>query len=427
MLAIFSSVTYGFELLPPGIGIYQVGVRTFTNANEAWDNGGSRQTLTEQNTTPFNGQNLTKGKGGSDLQKLASEIARYDAGLGPNQRKLADRLYLGELKVEAQAAVQASFFGLGYGLTPNLTTYLAIPWVKVDVASRISFGGRNNAIAVKDELGDAAFDELKDGLEKASTISLSDITQNLEDKGYTPITDIHQQGVGDIFGGFRTVLIKNELSKQSTMSLGLDASLSLPTGYVENPGILNDVSIGRGFTALQSVLVPSISLYNGMSLAGKIGLGVGLPAKARVRVPEGNETLTESERDINVTRTPGQDLLASVSFLGGVGWFKGAATFGAQRHTPDKFSGSLDGNYAALADRTSQYEVYSEVEASMTTVEAFQAKTFPIPLILTSKYHHTVAATNKADQQHLEFSLASFFKLGEPDRREGRGKKVQKS
>lgn len=393
-------------LLPEGVGLYQYGYRSLTEQSVRYDEHGDQVPLGDKFNKKLTGARLLDGSGGAELKRLVSELAKY--GEGAN---LVDTLDLGSVNGDVKANVSAQIFALGYGLSRNWTLFMGIPWVDATVTTEITHEGNNNAAAIRQRLGGLAFAELADGLQRASQITAAQVKDSIEAAGYAPIDKWSHAGPGDLKIGAKTGF-DARLSRSTGFNLGLTASLDAPTGYVEDPDILTDVSFGKGYYSLALSSVQSFVFFKTLATGFDVTYAENLPTTMEKRVPEGEEDLIAADRKTSVDLQPGDDMDAGV-FLGltGVagGWIDTSYRLGSKRHFSDKYSGELEGNYQALAKGTSTYQSYHEVAFTLTSVQAYQRKKIAVPFMLSLKAHYPLEARNSADERYYEAQIASFF------------------
>lgn len=393
-------------LLPEGVGLYQYGYRSLADQSLRYDEHGDQVPLGAKFNKNLTGARLLDGSGGAELKRLASELAKY--GEGAN---LVNSLDLGTVKGDVKADVSAQIFGLGYGLSRKWTLFLGIPWVSATVLTEITHEGNNNADAIGEQLGGLAFAELADGLQRASEISASQIQDSIEAAGYAPIDKWSHSGPGDLKIGTKTAF-GTRMSRSAAFDMGLTLSLDAPTGYVEDADILTDVSFGKGYYSLALGSVQRFVFAKTFVTGFDAMYAENLPTTAEKRVPEGEEDLVAADRKTTVDLAPGDDTDVG-TFLGlaslADGWIDSTYRVGSKRHFSDQYSGTLAGNYQALAKGTSSYQTYQELSLSISSVKSYRRKQTSVPFILTLKAHHPIEARNSADERYYEAQIASFF------------------
>ena len=403
-----ASQAHAQSVLPEGVGLFRFGYRSFAPQSEKYGESGHRESLGSSFDKEFSGQRLLQGDGGSDLSRLAQELQRFD-GQNRSDESLLNQLDLGTLTGDVEAKVQAQIFGLAYGATPKLTVYGGVPLIKASVQTQLRFSGKNNASKIKQQLGGAAFQELKDGLDQAAKLSVIDIEQSIEKKGYAPIGKWERESFGDVqVGGIYSLV--NRRVGSGLFSLASDSSLSLPTGYVDDPDILTDVSFGLGTYAVTQKFIPTMQ-WEIFSMGGEAALGLPFPGEKQVRLPEAEEGLTEADRKTTARFQPGQSYSLAADLGMRWSWMKSNVRWGLKGKSSDQYSGNLAGNYGKLANNSDSQQTYSELGLGADTTSLYRAKRFPIPFIVNGLMHMPLAGKNATDEKYFELSVTAFFKV----------------
>ena len=106
---------------------------------------------------------------------------------------------------------------------------------------------------------------------------------------------------------------------------------------------------------------------------------------------------------------PGDDVDTAASIGVNFGIVSAAYRSGLKRHFSDSYSGTLAGNYNALAKNSSSSQMYHQLKMTFSTTNAYKRKSFPIPLMISFGANQPLAAKNSSDETYYEVSLASFL------------------
>ncbi|MEY4631770.1 MAG: hypothetical protein RIQ81_1890 [Pseudomonadota bacterium] len=389
------------SLLPEGIIAWQVGERVYRSQENAFDANFQLRPIGSNYTMSFDNEMLLSGKAGKDLQRLATVLQTVG---DPAETKLD----LGTLRQDVSADLSATILGIAYGAGKDLTLYLGVPWTKAEVKNKIQFTGRNNALDILDRLGNFAFDELRAGLEQASRLDVATIQSNIESEGYGPIDHWQHSGIGDLVIGAKTQVIV-DLYTGGAFSLEYNPTLSLPTGHADDPDLINDVGLGKGYVSIGQKLVQRFQVMPALKVGLDQSYAYNLDARLQRRVPEGNETVVGADRKANVLLNPGDDLETGAFIEGGYGYWGGSIRFSDRRHFMDKYSGSISGNYDKLSLNSDTELISYEAGVSFTTVDAFQRKEFPVPFIANFLASFPVAGLNSPNFEYYELTFTSFL------------------
>lgn len=394
-------------MLPQGIGIYGLGIRRYMPTTEHYNANGQKEKLGAPFSQDFTGENLLDGAGGSDLQDLAQQLKKFDAN-NSSADSLLNTLKLGKLDLDVKGQVDVKGFGLGYGFSKYITGFVLVPWVTASTDVKVNYVNNNNVDLIRQRVGDLAFEDLKSGFDRAANISSQTIVDSITTLGYKELDHWEYQGLGDIYtGGMFSTQVR--LARDLKMIHTIRSTLLIPTGYYDDPDILNDISVGRGYYVFANEYLPSLVFADQFQVGGAIAYGYGLPTQVEKRVPENNEGLVASDRKENVHLTPGSDLGYSAT-VGYVPFFvKPRYTIGVSRHTRDSYSGSLEGNYGKLSEGSNSYQLYHEPSLEIETATLYQKGKFPIPMLAMLRGHFISDAKNSMDEKYIDLGIASFF------------------
>jgi hypothetical protein len=397
------------QMLPKGIGAVYVGNRQYSSGTPYFDVNGKPTTLSERFDMNYNGSFLRSGTAGTDLKSLYDNIRAFEAAKSTQEPTLADDLQLGIQKAQVDVSFDAKILGFGYGLNERWTLLLGVPIMRATIAADIDVTGANNALMIKNRLGDAAFDELKDGLDQASRINRMTILSKIQDEyAYKDISYWEYYGLGDILIGGRTNW-NFATAKKPTYSLMLTTYLSLPTGPQYDPDALAQVPVSRGFTALD-VTSDHKFKWDLFTLGGELGGAIGLPQKTKRRVPVGSEVLITPDRKVEVNWSPGPETWISAYAGVGTSLYQAQYKLGMNEDHPDTFSGPIDGDYNIMGQENSSQEIYHQVNFTLTTVDAYNDNKFFMPFILTLTGHQSLGGRTTLGKRYVELTFMTFFK-----------------
>lgn len=396
--------------LPPGVGAYQLGTRSYQTVDSRYDNSGQRVSLAKPLDRDLAGKNLLEGAGGDQLKTLAAALADYDGG----KDGLLNDLSLGSLRGEVKADVQASYLGGAYGLSKHFSIFGGVPYIRAETNASLQFIGANNALAIKDRLGGLAFDELKAGLARAAAVGVQDVTQEISNAGYNSIDHWENRGFGDLVLGTQAAWNQG-IARHVRWGTGFTAKVTAPTGRADDPDSLTDVALGRGYFGFTLGTTQRLQLFRYLVTGADAAYTVNANARADRRLPEHGEALVAKDRERRVSLNPGDDADGAVVFgaNGAIPSGPGVAAlakFGKARHFGDRYHGSTPGDYALLSANSDTAETFGELSVDVDTVALFQARRFLIPLVATIAYHRTLSGENTNDTAYYEATLTSFFK-----------------
>jgi hypothetical protein len=396
------------ETLPRGIGILNTATR-YIWANEGYyDEFNELKTFNSRFDVDFEPDAMRSGKAGDKLKKLYDNIKKYDTNSGSGQTSIGDKLHLGSQRGIVKPSVNVNILGIGFGVTKKITVFGGFPFIDAKVSTDLEFVGTNNALEVKSQLGDAAFDELKAGLDEAALLSKDTILSEITEKNqYKNVSKWAYKGIGDSVIGIRTG-ISSRLQTGQRYDLGIQGQLTLPTGPAYDPDSLTQIQLSQQTKSI-GLMTDNRITWTYFSAGAELGGDYGFPYSRQQRVPESNETLISIERKVAVNIQPGVIMKATAYSLIGNATYRSQYKIGINQRRPSTFSGSLAGNYGALGRASQSYEAFHELALILTTVKLYKQQKFIAPFILTLTGHDSFSGKNASRQRYIELALIAFF------------------
>ncbi len=393
--------------LPRGALALRVGVRPFLVTTEKYDSSENRVNLSDEYSTSFNGKNLLAGRGGSDLQRMAQEIQRYDPS--PNNPKSPiQKLNLGRVDIDAKAEVNAFYMGLAYGIKDSVSSFIAIPFIAAKTQLNIKHSGKNNAQEISDELGDLAYPELKEGLRKASLISTDEVRNSILSSGYTNLDGWQRSGWGDLQWGLNI-----DLSEYLSSKLPFKSSVKIvshfPTGYIEKPEILSDLSFGDGGFGLTFGSSFSRIWHQNFNSAVQFEYHKTLSHKRLMRVPLSDETLVNSDRETVVTVNPGHQFETSLTLNAPFNIYIPSYQLSYTNHLQNYYSGDLVTQLSNIEKNTNTEKLKQTIEIGISTVEKFNKNEFPVPFLASFSYSCLLWGKNIFAERYFDLTVTAFL------------------
>ncbi|MEN9811177.1 MAG: hypothetical protein RLZZ488_2744 [Pseudomonadota bacterium] len=396
-------------VVPEGVLAVIGAHRTYQDQTNTWNANGIRTPLKSKARLNFDGQHLLQGEGGARLQSLAEELRRYEPQQD-NPNSLVRRLNLGTLNVGGSGKLNIQYFGFALGLPARQAVYVAAPIVDLQVRTNFTLTGSNNAAAIKDELGALAYEELRSGLEQAALLTERDIKASIEAAEYTGVDSWRYRNFADIVLGYATDLVEADETTTDEPDFSLQGEIfsTAPTGHVDNPDVLSDVSIGSGTWGFGLGLAPRIAL--GPYTLGLEANATGyLPSRQKMRVPISDETIIPANRRTTVNVKTGLSWEVTALAEAKFDWFQPQYRFIFKRHERDHLSGQLTGNYEQLMKSSERTQWEHAVWVYFSTIEAFKRNEFPIPIRIKVAANQIFKGYNSFDESFIELQLTSFL------------------
>ena len=413
LLSLFFSSTALAQigLLPKGVGIINYTSRGYYSQTNQYGNAmNSRIGLGHNFDARFTGQTMMAGLNGPELKLLAETLQRYDQTSSTGGPALLDGIDLGTLHGDVTAKVKAEIFSLAFGVAPWLTVFAAVPRVTLETRTKLRFvrDPAGSADAIRAALGDFAYQDLQDGLQRAANMGVADVQQNFDTLKYDPVDLWSNRALGDLRVGAQTS--SGAAGPEEFGGAGFYRALvMLPTGRQDDVDAFTDIPTSLGYRGInfntQQVYKHESRIYVG----GSLEYQYNLDAKVRRRIPVGDERAIDPERTRDVKINPGDDVEAAL-MAGYAGDLVNASLrIADKRHYNDKYSGSLEGNYIQLGQESDTRLGYVQVGVGFTTTNLFQRKKFVYPMMIDVGYNHPLYGIHATDERFYSVAITGFF------------------
>jgi len=345
---------------------------------------------------------------------LASDIDEFKATV-TEMKELApdayDKFSIGEFKLGAKANINADAFALGWGISDRITVYSFIPYMRASVQMDLKKTQENTYQEVGNRLRSNIDCPECQSIAQAVSEDIPNVTEEnfqsiiVDELGYKPLGTWEGRGFGDaeigiIYNFYKTV------TGGSAAALGAVA----PTGRVDNPDILQDLSFGDGQWDVFAELGGAKSFFDGLiTLNAFSRFTYQIQSEKRLRVPFA-KGLAISDSTGLFTEKLGNIILGS--------------TYAEFRVLPylyinpgfsyeKRFSSSYESSYANannfLADNSDLERFSYKLQLELTTIGLYKNKKFPLPGKLIFGYQNTFKGTNTPKVSQLEAEVRLFF------------------
>jgi len=304
---------------------------------------------------------------------------------------------------------------LQYGVTDRFTVGVTVPyyWQKSQVSARVGTSGATvgknaalNTLAPLRVPGTKPLttEDVQALLGKGLDIN-GDGTVDIAGFGFKRFETWSDDGFGDLEARFRYQYLKTD-----NWRLALTSGVRFPTGQVDDPDNLVDVSFGTGAYALLFRANNDFTGITNVVLHTTLSYDLYLPDRQTQRVPDNvNQPITNNKEEVQ--RDLGDIFKVEVSgrytLLTGLS-ISGLYEFGAK--WKDQISGKKGFAYASLEEETNWTSHIFIMGLYYTTVPLYVKKSFPIPLITSIAYRDRFAGSNNIlHTKFISLQIQAFF------------------
>jgi len=368
------------RVLPAGVGRFSFVYAETSGVNDQFDADGNRESI----TAPYNVELNAKTLKAADPNGMGALINSLNQVHPVLKTPAGDTLDLGTLNTSAQVMETQENVGFQYGITDRLTIGFNVPIVQVNTTLNASLTGTNTAQNLAADFAQPGLptqvSPVGANLQKLAAANVEAIRELLQTAGYNVPQNTTQQGIGDIVFGGRYNYYR---SHYENVLSSVQAGLSAPTGSIHDPSNPTQIDLGNGAWGIGVAHVFNYSPFHFLTLSNGLHYTHYLPASRNELVQDfGSESLLPPMSDKqDVTFQPGDRYEANLGadfHLNRAITLSGAYDWWWKKQ--DSYSGSdSNGNYGALSFWTNEYLESVQAGISVSSIEAFKRKSFPIP------------------------------------------------
>ena len=331
-------------------------------------------------------------------------IALFDAY--PEAQSL---LSLGRYQLDAKARVEVNAYAFGYGINDRLTAYVGLPIydarVRVDYKTIKKSTGQELADYLTGIYGDDRAQAYGQIVEQVYDIDAGIIQSAFVNSlGYQELGNWQGSGLGDLeFGLFYNFL------KEPTYGAYTKLGGNAPTGYVDDPDIIQDIGFGDGQWDAYLEVGGGVRAHRKIFLEAETRFTYQFASDKRLRVPLDPEIPLSDETD-TFTEKLGNRMDSAVRAVFTVNdWIRIEPGMLFQYTEKARyFSNNTEAN-DILATNTDASARSFRIDARFTTADLFRMGKFPLPAQITLSAQNMVEGRNIAKTDLVEFEFRMFF------------------
>ncbi|MCP4766450.1 MAG: transporter [Gammaproteobacteria bacterium] len=314
--------------------------------------------------------------------------------LAPLDAFVPGKATIGDVSVEYEYDIDVLDLGYSYGLTENLSIGFHLPYYWISNNVDTAFDNSSANAGLNPVTGACCIPTAAGGV----PLDTDDV-QNLvmSEYGFSEIDDWSRDGIGDTELG-----AKYRFYQQQDSAFAITGGLRIPSGYEDDADKLNDVAWSYGTYALLLRLHYDYllsNLWNGSASSlqtlparGNLVANLAfrydymLPDRKTMRIGDTPDQVLTTNRE-RVDRELGDlyNLEAALKY-----YASDALAFGLVYTYGGKFKDDIDGdegyNYSSLEKNTDSSQQIIKLEASYSTLPAYQAQRSRLPMEFSLAY-----------------------------------------
>ncbi len=349
------------------------------------------------------------------LQGAQQIFSTYLDALREQSPAAYDALQLGEYEISAKAKVDIQGFGLAYGLTDRLTTYISFPYfhAKVNINMVRTKGNNNEEVQrlLKANNSDPNTVSTVSSIIVGVTNSLPDASGGVIQSavvnyyGYRPIGNWEGEGLGDT-----EIASIYRLTDWADAGLATTMGIVLPTGRTDDPDIIQDFAFGDGqfdvFSEFGGGFRAGVSnWYSDSSLRYTFQA----PSTKTLRVPDSSDYLLGSKK-----ATFYEKLGDKIDFFAGETYkfnemFSSTASYLYNYTFESRYDSPYKDANKILEKDTAKSSHVGKLAVAFSTVDLFKKNKFFAPISVSVSGQKTLRGQNVPNYTRYDFELRLFF------------------
>ncbi len=344
-----------------------------------------------------------------NLEDIDNEFVQDALKVFEEYPEAYSKLSLGNHKIDADAEVNVDVYAFGYGITNRVTAYIGLPIYKADVHVNYKQTKNNSNQEVAETLqklyGDDWAQTLGNAMENFYNLDDTTIQSGIVNSlGYEELGDWSGNGVGDVELG-----VMYNFSRTSRYGFMATTGLVLPTGYVDDPDIIQDIGFGDGQLDAFLEFGGGIFLRDNIVFNAWTRYTYQFESEKELRVPYSNEISLSDEKDtFNEKLGNKVDVGFDTEFFI-TDWLKFQPGFIYKYTEKAKYESKNKKANEYLANNTDSESQSIKLLTQLSSVNLFKRDKFVLPAQINFSIQKMVRGRNTAKVDLIELDFRMFF------------------
>ena len=344
-----------------------------------------------------------------NLEKIDDQTVKEALELFKPYQEAYDQISLGNHRVEGSASVNVNAYAFAYGLTDRLTAYVGIPIYDAKVSMKYKKTKNDSLDKVADILqkkhGDDWAQTLGINVENFYKLDESLIQSGfVNGLGYNEIGDWRGTGLGDTELG-----IMYNFLREDNYGLMSTFGLIAPTGYVDDPDLIQDIGFGDGqwdafFEFGGGYVINSQIILNAWSR-----YTYQFESSKTLRTPYSYDTNISDKKDKYNEKLGNKLLIGLNSDLIFNDWFKLQPNLIFQQTAKAKYKSDNSEADKMLENNTESESQSFKLLSQVSSVNLYKQNKFFLPGQINLSYQHMLSGKNTPKVNILELEFRMFF------------------
>ena len=304
---------------------------------------------------------------------------------------------------DVNTRVTATLPSLAIGVTNWWTIGVAVPILYTNVDVETSFQGTTELQGIVTGLSKNSRGQTQMIERKLSDV----IATELAGKGYLPLQDRQRTEVGDV-----SLISKMQLYNGLGIRWAIQNRITAPTARTRAINRLVDPAAGDGQWDFGTVSIIEVPLHSKVSLFHEVGHLFQFADHQDARIPFSPTERLSPDIDENAYRDMGDisHTQLGAMYLPLSSLSLGLAYYAAYKQQ-DKWKGGLasQARYDVIGIETNQYMQAAMGQVGWSSVAAYRAGTFPVPMVANLTYSYAFDGRNVRNAPMWSLNVSMFF------------------
>lgn len=347
----------------------------------------------------------------ANLENISDAVNTYFKELQAISPDAYNQFSLGEFQAHAWAEVNVQGFGIGHGITDHLTILASVPVYHIKSQVDFTQSKKSNLALIKSSLEKISTTTATSNFVRELTLQLPDTNEQLLQSlmvnfyGYKPLGHFERDALGDAEIGM--IYRLTDLNNQG-QAIGFGAVL--PTGKIDDPDSLQDISTGDGqYDAYLETLSGASFLNHTFQLDLKFRYTYQFETKKRLRMIS-DQSLPLSRETKLVTEKLGNKIDSTLTAtINPTIWFNVNTSFIINKVEASQYSIAETSTKAAMEANTNSLSQWGRIGVGFSSVELYKNKKLDIPFEVNLSYQRIIKAQNSPDFERVDADVRLYF------------------
>lgn len=316
---------------------------------------------------------------------------------------------VGEYKVDAEAQFNVQGLGFGYGLTNNVMFYAQVAYYDAKVRTDIR-RTKKNTYSQTGEILHGGNGNLTDSTLADNMNNLPDVNEGVIQSaitnhyGYKPIGDWYGKGYDDMETGIMAKVID-----RGVWGLMLYPGVVLPTGYQDDPDILQDVGFGDGQFDFFGEMATGYVVNDKLSFGTTLRYTYQAPTTKKLRIPDSRDfTLSPNKGSFDVKYGDRINwMLSSTFFIND--WVSFTPMYRFMYQMQSQYDSKFTNANEFLSYNSDKQEHQVQLTSTLSSIQPFLKKKFALPAQINMNLVKTVTGKNVPNVSRFELEIRMLF------------------